>query len=45
MKYANLKQDMEAKIGITGVYKIPSGTVERVESILNSNDLDWNNLN
>jgi len=30
---------------IVGVYKIPVGTVERIEFILNSNDLKWNNLN
>lgn len=33
------------KDGITGLYKIPCGTVERVESILDSNDLNWHNLN
>lgn len=30
---------------ITGIYKIPSGTVEQIELILNSNDLEWRNLN
>ena len=30
---------------ISGVYKIPSGTVEQIELILNKNELEWRNLN
>jgi len=30
---------------LTGIYKIPHWTVEKIEQILNNNNLKWNNLN